>query len=63
VLSRQFLEVFTPYEIRMVLLHEMIHHKRFDPLTHLLSLVVAEEKDGLFLPIYATGATILITGD
>ena len=40
LLSRDCLEKFSAEEIRLILLHEMLHHKRLDPLTHWLSLVV-----------------------
>ncbi|MGL6193648.1 MAG: M56 family metallopeptidase, partial [Thermoguttaceae bacterium] len=37
LLSDDITEKFTPEEIKMILMHEMMHHKRLDPLVHFLA--------------------------
>ncbi|MDR3197379.1 MAG: hypothetical protein LBU34_05865 [Planctomycetaceae bacterium] len=40
LLSQEILETFDREELRRILLHELLHHKRFDPLTHCLAQIV-----------------------
>ncbi|MDR3108521.1 MAG: M48 family metalloprotease [Planctomycetaceae bacterium] len=40
VLSQDILDKFDTEELRLILLHESLHHKRFDPLTHFCAQVV-----------------------
>ncbi|MDR0610811.1 MAG: carboxypeptidase regulatory-like domain-containing protein, partial [Planctomycetaceae bacterium] len=40
VLSQELTESFDSEELRFILLHEMLHHRHLDPLTHFLSQIV-----------------------